>query len=200
MSSGGGRRGRRHKPGQRGISASVMAFRRLAVRVGPDASPFSDGDSGAVDPDHAGSVRQRFSLENPDPPPVVPLENGVPFSLEPRGKKGHRRAFAPCLDDFFRAGTLELILQFSDGDLPFQKGFLPLELEQISERAAGLSFGLFRGPWGESFLGVRGDGRGGGIVPPVSLRLRARRFRCRGPRIHQRISRKRGPHEACSLG
>ena len=177
-----------------------MAFRRLAVRVGPDASPFSDGDSGAVDPDHAGSVRQRFSLENPDPPPVVPLENGVPFSLEPRGKKGHRRAFASRFEDFFRAGTLELILQFPDGDFPFQKGFLPLELEQVSKRAMGLPFGLFMGSLGIGSLGGRGCGREGGIVPPVSLRLRTRHFLCWRPRIHQRGSRKRGPHGACSLG
>lgn len=178
--SSGGRRWRRHEPGQRGIPASVVPFRRLAVRVGPDSSPFYDGNSGSVDPDHAGSVRKGFSLENPDPPPVAPFENGVPFPLEPRRQKGNRRAFGPRFEDFFGAVALELILQFPDGDLPFQKGFLPLEFEQIPERAA--SGGLFRGP--------RGDGRRGGIFPLFSRRCRS----------HQGGFRKGGPHGACSLG
>lgn len=62
----------------------------LPVRVCDDGLPFSDGDPGAVDPDHAGSVGEDFPLPDPDSSPVRPGKESIARPVDTRRKKCHR--------------------------------------------------------------------------------------------------------------
>lgn len=123
MSSGGGRRGKRHEisGSRKGRSSSpVSPIPGLTIRIGPEFPPAPDRHAGPVDPDHARPVRQGFPLADTDSSSIGPFENGISISLDSRGQKGDRRTLLSRFDDFFYSFmVLELILKLPDRDLFF---------------------------------------------------------------------------------